>query len=39
MGFADTDATPNEKWIVGKTGVFDNTLGGGESKIVGVADY
>jgi len=38
MGFADTDAAPNEEGIVGKTGVFDNALGGGIGKIVAVAD-
>jgi len=38
MGFADTDSSPNKKRIIGKPGVFNNTLGGGVGEIVTVAD-
>lgn len=38
MGFTNPYPTPKEKGIVGKTRIFDNTLGGSIGKIVAVAD-
>jgi len=38
MGFTDPYPTPDKKRVVGKTGIFDNALGGGIGKIVAVAD-
>lgn len=38
MGLADSDPTPDEERIVGDTGVFDNSLGGGVGEVVAVAN-
>lgn len=38
MSFADTDTAPEKKRIVTSTGIFNNTLGGGEGKVVAVAN-
>ena len=38
MGFADTDATPNKKRIVGNTGVLNDTLRSGIGIVVGIAN-
>jgi len=38
MSFANTDSTPDKKGIVEKAGVFDNALGSGKGKVIGVAN-
>ncbi len=38
MGFADSYPTPDEEWIVEKTGSFGDTLGGSKGKIVAIAN-
>ena len=39
MGFTNSDSTPDKEGVVGKAGIFDDTLSGGVSKVVAVADY
>jgi len=38
VGFTNTNSSPNKKRIVGKSGIFYNSLGGGISKIITVAN-
>ena len=39
MGFANPDSTPDKEGVVGKAGIFDDTLSGGVGKIIAVADH
>lgn len=38
MGFTDPYSAPDEEGVVGGAGIFDNTLGGSEGKIITIAD-
>ena len=38
VGFANANSAPDKERIVGESRVFDDALGGGESKIVAVAN-
>lgn len=39
MSFTNPYPTPNKERIIGEAWIFNNTLGGGEGKIITIANY